>query len=209
MTAASTTDIDAWKEFCLIGIIPQAYPTGAGGGAEIAFAGMTEDITAMDWGERDIEGMPLVNGGRVVKVSSMGDESMTLKMYPTDALLDTADVAEGVAQLFHPQAEEDITQPVVVINSIYRRKFGIIMLWSETLPATAGAIPAESKKAYRIQVVNAYMTAYKLNYDDKMLSAEVTFKWAPFTKAAVGNKKEESTDGSVQLLAAITSSTAF
>ena len=209
MTAASTLDIDSWKEFCLIGIIPQAYPTGAGGASEIAFAGMTEDITAMDWGERDIEGMPLVNGGRVIKCSPMGDESITFKMYPTDVLLDTSDVAEGVAQLFHPQTTEDATQPVVVDNSIYRRKFGLIILWSETLPATAGALPAESKKAYRIQVVNAYMTSYKLNYDDKMLSAEVTFKWAPFTKAAGSNKREESTDGSAQLPAAITSSTTF
>ena len=212
MTAASTFDIDAWKEFCLIGIIPEEYPAGAGGGSEIQFAGMTEDITAMDWGERDVEGVPLVNGGRVVKYNPLGDESITLKMYPTDVLLDDAgspETANGVAQLFHPQSTEDTTQPVVVDNSIYRRRFGIILLWSETLPATAGALPAESKKAFRIQIVNAYMTSYKLNYDDKILSAEVTFKWAPFQKDASSNKREESTDGSAQLAAAITSATSF
>ena len=209
MTAASTTDIDSWKEFCLIGIIPQAYPTGAGGGSEIAFAGFTEDITALDFGDRDIEGVPLVNGGRVIKCNPMDDESITLKVYQVDALLDTSDVANGVAQLMHPQTTEDATQPVLVDNTVNRRKFGIIILWAETLPATAGAIPAESKKAYRIQIVNAYMTSYKPNYDDKMLSAEVTFKWAPFQKDASSNKREESTDGSVQLPAGIASSTTF
>ena len=68
---------DAWKEFCLIGIIPEDYPSGAGGGNEIAFAGITDEISAMDWGERDIEGVPLVNGGRIVKTSPMGDETLT------------------------------------------------------------------------------------------------------------------------------------
>jgi len=208
MTAAGVAP-DAWKEFCLIGIIPEAYPTGAGGGTEIAFAGMTEDISGMDWGDRDIEGMALVNGGRVVKNSPMEDESITFKMYPVDQLLDTANVANGVAQLFHPQTAEDVTQPVVVDNSIYRRRFGLILLWANTLPATAGALPAEGVNAERVQIINAYMTSYKLNYDDKVLSAEVTFKWAPFSKAATANKREESTDGSVQLAAAITSSTSF
>lgn len=201
---------DAWKEFCKIGIIPQNYPTGAGGGTCIEFAGITEDITAMDWGDKDIEGMALVNGGRVVKNTPMGDESITLKMYPVDALLDNgSDVANGVAQLFHPQSAEDSTEPIVVDNSIYRRKFGIIILWAETLPATSDALPDESKTAFRIQIINAYMTSYKLNYDDKILSAEVTFKWTPFAKDATRNKREESTDGTVQLAAAITSATSF
>lgn len=210
MTAASTYSLDAWKEFCLIGIIPEAYPSGAGGGSCIEFAGLTEDITAMDWGEKDIEGVPLLNGGRVVKHTSMTDESITLKMYPVDALLDNAsDVANGVVQLFHPQTTEDTTQPVAVDNSIYRRRFGIILLWSETLPSLSDALPAASKKAYRVQIVNAYMTSYKLSFDDKIMSAECTFKWSPFDKAAARNKREDSTDGSVQLAAAITSSTTF
>ena len=200
---------DAWKEFCLIGIIPEDYPSGAGGGSEIQFAGITDEISAMDWGERDIEGVPLVNGGRVVKTSPMGDETLTLKMYPVDALLDTSDVGNGVVQLFHPQSTESATEPIIVDNSIYRRKFGIILLWATTLPATAGAVPAAGESAYRIQIVNAYMTGYKLNYDDKVMSAEVTFKWAPFQKDASPNKREESTAGSTQLASGITSATSF
>jgi len=201
---------EVWQEFCRIGIIPENYPTGAGGGSCIEFAGITEDITALDWGDKDIEGVALVNGGRVVKHSPMGDESITLKMYPVDALLDNgSDVANGVVQLFHPQSAEDATQPSVVDNSIYRRKFGLILLWSSTLPATSDAIPAAATTSYRIQVINAYMTAYKLNYDDKVLSAEVTFKWAPFNKSASSNKREESSDGTAQLSAAITSATSF
>lgn len=206
MTAAGVLP-ENWQEFCKIGIVPEAYPTGAGGGEEIAFAGMTEDITAMDWGERDIEGMPLVNGGRVIKTSPMGDESMTLKVYDVDALLDTANVANGVVQLMHPQSTEDATVPVLVDNSIYRRRFRIILLWATTLPATAGAIPGDSIPAYRIQIVNAYMTSFKPDYGDKLKSAEITFKWAPFNKAATANKREEYTDGSDYLPAVSASCT--
>lgn len=197
MVAAGTTP-DAWKEVCLIGIILE-------GGSEVQFAGLTEDITAMDWMEKDIEGIPLLNGGRVVKHNLSNEESITLKVYDVDALVATP----GPVQWFHTQGTPDSTHPVVVDNTRTRTKHGIIILWAETLPATAGALPAASKTAYRIQIINAYMTAYKPSFDDKIKSAEITFKWTPFQKGAGANKREESTDGTVQLAAAITTATSF
>ena len=201
MTAAGTTP-DAWKEVLLIGIIPD-------GGTEIAFASLVEDVSALDWMEKDMEGKILVNGGRIAQFNMTGEEGITMKVYPVDALLDNSNIAQGVVQMFHPQTTEDATQPVLVDNTRTRTKHGIILLQAETLPATAGALPAESKTAYRVQIINAYMTSYKPSYDGKIWSAEVTFKWTPFQKDATSNKREESTDGSVQLPAAITSATSF
>lgn len=197
ITAAGTFP-DAWKEVCLIGIIPED-------GSEIQFAGFTEDITAFDWGDKDIEGMPLVNAGRVKKFNPMGDESVTMKVYAIKA--DDA-TAEAIVQLFHKQSTADTSQPIVVDNTVIRQNFGVIILWANTLPATAGAVPA-SVPAYRIQIINATMISYKPNYDDKLLSAEITFKWTPFQKDASANKREESTDGSELLPAAITTATSF
>jgi hypothetical protein len=190
---------DAWKETCKIAII-------ASNASPIEFTGMTEDITAMDWTEKDIEGMQLVNGGRVVKYNAMTDESMTIKVYDTKA--DDA-ATNSAVQYFHKQATADTTQPIAVDNVITRQKFGIVILWAETLPATATALPDTDKTAYRIQIINAYMTSYKPSFDDKLKSAEITFKWPPLAKDATANKREESTDGSVQLPAAITTSTSF
>lgn len=192
--------VDAWKEICLIGVIPD-------GGSEVQFAGMTEDITAMDWGEKDVEGMALLNGGRVVKFTPMTDEEMTLKIYDTKADDATTDSA---VQFFHKQATADTTDPIAVDNTITRQKFGLILLWAESPGATAGAVPS-SGEAYRIQVINAYMTKYVPSFDDKIKSAEVTFKWAPFSKDATANKREESTaDSSTGALpAAITTATSF
>lgn len=199
MAAASTTPIDAWKEVCKIGIIP------AGATTAIEFVGYTEDITAMDWGEKDIEGIAMLNGGRVVKYTPMTDETLTLKIYPTKAngLVTDTDFA---ASLFHATAQT-ATIPAVVDNTYARQTHGVILLWSETLPATSQTLPAVSKKAYRIQIVNAYMTKYTPSFDDKILTAEVSFKWAPMQKDGTKNKREDSTDGSAQLAAAITSST--
>ena len=196
---AAGTYPDAWKELCLIGLIPE-------GGSEIQWAGFTEDITAMDWGEKDIEGMPLLNGGRVAKFTPMTDESMTLKIYDINA---KDAVAESAVQAFHKQSTADTTEPISVDNTIPRQKFGIILLWSNALGATAGALPAAGENSYRIQVINAYMTKYTPSFDDKIKSAEVMFKWTPFAKDGSANKREESTDGSVQLAAAITTATSF
>lgn len=189
---------DAWTQFYLIGIIPED------GSGEIQFAGFTEELN-FDLMEKPMESIELANGGHVVKKNASGAESVTLKLYPVKADL----TAEGAVQFFHRQATDDAVQPILVNNTNTRKKHGIIILWSEKLPATAGAVPDTGYPSYRFQAVNAYMTTYKPNYDDKIFNVEVTFSWAPFTKAAVENKREESCDDSAPLPAAITSATSF
>ena len=199
---ADTTVPDAWKELFLLDVIPA-------GGSAIAFAGMTEDITGIDFGEKDIEGIALANGGRVIKFTPMTDESITIKVYPVTAGVSGETTATGTQQLFHKQATADTTQPILVDNTITRQKFGLVFLRANTLPATASTSPASGVYARRTQIINAYMTKDGLNWDDKMESAEITFKWAPFQKDGSANKREESTDGSVQLPAAGTTGTSF
>ena len=204
---AGDTLPDSWKERLLISIIPD-------GGSAQDFAALTEDITAFDWGDKDIEGIPLVNGGRIAKWTPMTDESITMKVYPLTALpasTSAASSATGVVQLYHPQSTADETEPIVVDNSLVRKKFGIVILMAKTLPANATTLPEVDVPAYRIQIINAYMTSYKPSFDDKHFSAEITFKWTPFNKYAVSNKREESTGNvtSTQLAAAITTATSF
>ncbi len=193
---------DAWADRCRIGIM-------RAGGSEVQFHARTEDIT-FDTGDKDIEGISLTGGGRVVKPIQMTDESVTLKMYPVETDL----AGGGLAQWFHPQGaangvSDDESEPFVVTNTNYRIKHRLIFLWCPTLPAAAATVPTD-EPAQRIQIINAYMTGWKLNYDDKILSAEATFKWAPFTRAGIGNKREESTTGvTTDLPAATTSATSW
>jgi len=190
---------DAYEEFCLISVMNNTAGDGSG---EIAFAGFTEDITAMDFGEKDIEGVPLLNGGRIVKFTPMTDESITMKVYPVTASLEEG----GAVQLFHPQSANDTTQPILVSNSKERIPYRVVILLSTRLPNSATALPNSGEPSYRFQVVNAYCTRYVPSFDGKIYSAEITFKWAPFDEFGTGNKQEESADGTVCIAATATAS---
>jgi len=194
-----TATPDSWTERFLLGITKE-------GSTEQQFAGITSEITGLDFGEKDIESTPLASGGRVVRPIPMTIESVTLKLYPVTALLD----GTGIVQQFHPQVTDDSSVPVVVENTITRKKHKIVFVWSTTLPATASTLPTLGSPSYRVQIINAYMTRYKPSFDNREFTAEATFKWAPFNKAGtVGNKREEYTSGSAQLAAATTSVTAW
>ena len=83
---AIVTD-DAWMEKCLISISKI-------GGSDMQFAGITETVD-FDLGEKDIEGLVLVNGGRVTKWLPEGDSSVTLEAYPLEAGTDSGVVGNG------------------------------------------------------------------------------------------------------------------
>jgi hypothetical protein len=194
---------DAWQEVCLIGIIPE-------NGSEVQYAGITEDITELTIGDKDIDIKALVNGGYVTQFSPRGPGQITFKAYDITAKND----GTGFIQLFDPSYYgtgwgEDTTQPITATASYFRRKAGIILLWSTKLPATAGTVPVANEPAFRIEIVNAYMTSYKPSYNDKIWSSEVTFKFAPLSKSAAPNYRFQSTDGTVVLGAAITTATAL
>lgn len=182
---------DAWDEMCLVGIMKK-------GGSEVQYAGIIEDISGLDFGDKDIEVVATLAGGRIVKRRPQAEESLTLKVYPVSADLD----GSGFVQLFHPQSAEDTSDPIEVSNTRLRNKYRVILLWASTLPAAASTQPEANASAYRIQIFNAYLTQYKPSFDGKEMTAEIAFKWAPFDKAALANKIEESTDGSAQLSAA-------
>ena len=187
---ASADFSDSWDEFCLVGIKVK-------GGSFVYFDTMTEDITAMNWMKKDIETAVQVNGGRTVRrVPSPDPEGITLKVFPVDATRS----AQGIVQWFHPQSTADTTDPIVVLNTLNRDTFQIVLLWTSQLPDSsldADGIPDAYETAYRVQVINAYITDYTPSFDSKQLSAEVTFKWAPFQKDGTANKREESTASTV------------
>ncbi len=68
---------DAWMEKCLIGISVIA-------GEEVQFASVAETAD-FDIGEKDIEGLALVNGGRMTKHNPEGDSTITFEAYPLEA----------------------------------------------------------------------------------------------------------------------------
>ncbi len=85
---------DAWLETCLISIATID-------GLDVEFAGLTESVD-FDVGEKDIEGIPLVNGGRITKFNPEGDSSITFEAYPLQAGTTPGDIsADGFFDLLH------------------------------------------------------------------------------------------------------------
>jgi len=160
-------------------------------GAAIEFAGMTEDISGLDFGDKDVEGVALANGGRRMKWTPQADESVTVKVWPTDAKL----TGNGVVQWFHPLGTDDGTDPINVPNSHLRPRHQAIWLWATDIGdiGNAGSATTSGQPAYRIRARNVYVTSYKPDNTDKNLGADVTLKWGPFDRTGSANKNEEST----------------
>ena len=197
MTAAAVDD--AWMETCLIAISLQ-------GGSDLQFAGVTETVD-FDIGEKDIEGIPLVNGGRVTKWAPEGDSSITFEAYPLQAGTDTGTSGLGFYDLMH---SVDASVPIRVINDRDRDKYRVLVMWTnDPTPTTAQAVTSNTFSALRIGMADGHFTSVKPSFTDGMLKFTVTFKVAAFDKTAGGNVMMESCAGTTagDILPAIASYT--
>ena len=183
MTAAATDD--AWMETCLIAVSIAA-------GSDVQFAGLTETVD-FDIGEKDIEGIPLVNGGRVTKFTPEGDSSITFEAYPLQAGTDTGTTGLGFFDLMHSQ---DASVPIRVTNDRARAKYRVLVLWTnDPTPTTAQATTANTYSALRIGMADGHFTSVKPSFTDGVLKYTVTFKTAAFDKSGTGNVMMESCAG--------------
>lgn len=202
MTAAAVND--AWMETCLIAVSKI-------GGSDIQFAGLTETVD-FDIGEKGIEGIPLVNGGRVTKWSPEGDSTMTFEAYPLQAGTDTGTSAKGFFDLMHAV---DASVPIRVSNTRARDKYRVLVLWTnDTTVTTAQAITTNTYSALRIGMADGYFTSVKPSFTDGILKFTVTYKTVPFDKAAASNVMMESCAGTtaadiLPAIAAYTTSNKF
>lgn len=197
MTAAAVDD--AWMETCLIAISKI-------GGSDIQFAGITETVD-FDIGEKDIEGIPLTNGGRVTKWTPEGDTTLTFEAYPLEAGTDTGTTGKGFYDLMHTV---DASVPIRVINDRNRDKYRVLVLWTnDPTPTTAQSVTANTFSALRIGVADGHFTSVKPSFTDGELKFTVMYKCAAFDKSAAGNVMMESCAGTTagDILPAIASYT--
>jgi len=182
---ADTID-DAWMETCLVGI-------SIIDGSDVQFASLTETID-FDIGEKDIEGIPLVNGGRVTKFNPEGDTTLTFEAYPVEAGTDTGTTGKGFFDLMHSQ---DASVPIRVSNDHERDKYRVLVLWTnDSTATTAQSTTAQNASALRIGVAEGMFTSVKPSFTDGVLKFTITYKCAAFDKSANNNVMVESCAGS-------------
>jgi len=197
MTAAATDD--AWMETCLIAISKI-------GGSDMQFAGITETID-MDIGEKGIEGVPILNGGRVAKWAPEGDSTITFEAYPLEAGTDSGTTGHGFFDLMH---SADNSVPIRILNDRNRDKYRVLFLWTnDSTVTTAQSATTNTYSAIRIGFADGYFTSVKPSFTDGILKFTITFKCTAFDKSANANVLAESCAGASEsdVLPAISSYT--
>jgi len=188
MTVAAIDD--AWMETCLIGI-------SVIGGSEVQFAAITETVD-FDVGDKDIEGIPILNGGRVTKFNPEADSTITFEAYPVEAGTDSGTTGQGFFDLVHSQ---DATEPTRIENDHVRNKYRVVVTWTTDVITTASQDIDVNEHAFRIAMANGRFTSVKPSFTDGILKFTVTFKCPAFDKSSGSNVMMESTDGTILIAA--------
>lgn len=182
--AADPTE-DAWLEECYITIAKQD-------GSDREFAALTETID-IDAGEKDIEGIPLVNGGRVVKWSPEGDTTITFEAYPLQVGTEIGATGVGYYDLLH---SSDTSGPIRILNDRNRDKHRILIMWTNDSTVTSAKnTTAANASAIRLGFAEAYFTSVKPSFTDGILKFTITAKVTAFDKSGAANILAESCAG--------------
>lgn len=185
----------AWSETALVTIAKYATT----GGTDVQFAALTETID-IDIGDKDIDQIASVAGGRLIKKIPQDITTITFEGYPTD--IDSAG-GTGVSQMFHG-GTWDTTEPMAVTSSLGRDKFRIAVLWTDDTTATgATGTTAATTNSYRIIFAHAYMVSCKPSFTDGVLKFTFSFKCPAFNPNGIALIKEDSGDATA--LTALTS----
>lgn len=185
---------DAWQEKAFVTITEKD-------GNDYEFRAFTRNIR-IRYGAKDVEGVPVLSGGRILKYSPEADTTITLELYAIKG----AD-QPGIIQLFAGDTS-DTTQPVSVSNSMTRKNIRLAILWTEDTSVTsATSAVTAGNAATRVVFTNARITEYEEEFStDEVLKATVTIKVPPYDANGNSCITWESTDGSdTEGLAALSS----
>lgn len=161
-------------------------------GTAIQFASIIEEFDPQQ-GDKDGEGVAMVNGGRRWKRTPEGDYEITLKLYPTStSFADGEDMSQGFQNV---DANWDATGARSDVNTHNREKFRVSILWTDDAAATtATGTTTTGSFARRVTFTEARMTSYKESFGDKTLTVDVTFKGPAFDTSGTGTITHESAD---------------
>lgn len=168
-----------WLESALVTISRKAAAT------DVEFAASSDEIT-FSGGERDMDFKTLINGGNMRRFTPMTNFEISLKVYAAEI--------DVVHQNFFGDVT-DVIQPLSVTNVLNRYEFRVIMMWCDGSHSSGAEITLTTEKAIRFTATAGLMTKCEPFWTDGELGFDITFKFAPYTTAAVGNITWESTDG--------------
>ena len=196
------TRIDTWKEIAYVSITKQnASPY------TYHFCALSESID-IDEGERGIETVKTLCGGRIVRSLPQEDTTITMKLYPQQAGVvpggTTDSAARGIHDLFYESVStSSATTGEIVVNNASsgsRNKYRIAVLWTDLAIAdgdATGEVDSPANAGLRWVGRNGYITKIAQTFSsDGQLAYDVTFV-VPARQAngTTANIQVESVDG--------------
>jgi len=200
---------DAWMETALIGI-------SIIGSEEVQFSSIVETAD-FDIGEKDVEGLVLVNGGRITKHIPEGDSSVTFEVYPMEAgagegffdlLHGSGDVVSGLATAttsnkLVDSSESFVTQGVRIgdrINNTSDTTYATVTAIDSATTLSVSADVFASGESYTItrgvMIVDGSADG---TTTDKLVDSGETFT----NRIAVGDRVRNTTDNTEAYVTAI------
>ena len=180
---------DAWTEVAFINLND--------GTTDSQIQAITETID-IDQGDKPMESIPTIAGGRLKKFSPQEDTSITFEGYPIAIGDKTAATQDGLDLFFN--AGTDAEAPFSATSSRSRTTFTVTILWTDDSTATAAKSEvASGSYGLRYVFANCDLISCKPSYTDKILKATYIFKCPAFNKAGTANITSSSTDGTAAL----------
>ena len=189
---------DTWSETALVAISAQS-------GSDTKFQALTETID-IDIGDKEIDVMNTLAGGRLVKFTPQDPTEITMEAYPVEAGTDTGTTGKGFFDLMNTA---DATQPVNISVDRTRAKYRVAVMWTDDTSITDAASEVGTLlTALRITASDGFFTSVKPSFTDGVLKFTVKFKVPAFDSAGAANVEMASVDASATLaaLASYTSS---
>jgi len=179
----------AWSETALVTITKI-------GGSDVEFAALTETID-IDLGDKDVDQVVNVGGGRFVKKTPQDITTVTFEGYPVD--IDST-AGTGVSQMFEG-GTWDTTEPLQALASRGRDLFRLTILWTDdTAVTSATGATAVATNSYRIIFAQAWMSSMKPSFTDGVLKFTFSFKCPAFNPKGIANINEQSADATALVI---------
>ena len=202
---------DVFTEVCHVSL---ATP----GKGELLMEARTESVD-IDLGEKGVEFLPTLKGGRLTKFTPMADSTITLECRFTQAgtaawpAASTSKAGEGLYDIFQA---EDGTQPLSYgLTSIARNMVRLTLAWVDAATLTGGAALGTivtTTTGLRMSFADGYITTIKpaMSADDG-LKFSITLKFPAVDSSAAACCQIDSCDSSAQIsaLSAYTTTTKF
>jgi len=145
-------------------------------------------------GEKGIEGIALMNGGRVTRFLPQSDFELSF-----DAFFIGLNTISGddisVSQYINNPASLDTSKPYKTNPSRNRKKFRVTILWLEDTSVTGNnaELTPNTGMAERLSFVGAYLVNDNISFADLIKQNNFKFKVSPFDVDGAANIQHEST----------------